>query len=112
MDGQTLMREKILGIPATPPEQRRDDGHLAAECRMFISVLSRKIETLCHECSEDVERVTYIKSLTASLTTLDSLLKTLEHEQLYRAKRDFFEDARGFTYHSVRCCDMERISDK
>jgi hypothetical protein len=46
------------------------------------------------------------------LTTLNSLLKNLEHEQLYRPRRGFYEDEQGFKYIAIRNCDLERFSAK
>ena len=31
---------------------------------------------------------------------------------LQKPNRDFFMDTRGFTYHSVRFCDLDLIKDK
>ena len=111
MDGQTAIQKNSLMIPAGLPAAGIDHD-LATECRHLITALSRKVEILCHECSGDPGRVTHMRSLTASLTTLNSLLKTLEQERVHQPDRDFFEDARGFTYRSVRLCDLERISNK
>jgi hypothetical protein len=112
MNGETLTCKNSLEIQAGSSVTGGMNDNLATECRNLISVLSRKIETLCHECGEDADRVTYIRSLTASLTTLNSLLKSMEHERVYRSKRGFLEDARGFSYISVRYCDLERFSVK
>jgi hypothetical protein len=108
MDGEILPQKISLMIPASPSGAVGGDGNLATQCRTLISVLSRKIETLCHECDVDADRVIHIRSLTASLTTLNTLLKSLEHERLYRPERGLLEDARGFTYVSVRHCELER----
>jgi hypothetical protein len=99
-------------IPASFGEEKPGGGNFAGECRNLITILSRKIEALCHECGEDPDRVTHIRSLTASLTTLNSLLKNLEHEQLYRPRRGFYEDEQGFKYIAIRNCDLERFSAK
>jgi hypothetical protein len=111
MDGQTAILKNSLMIPAGLPATGIDHD-LATECRHLITVLSTKVEILCHECRGDPGRVSHMRSLTASLTTLNSLLKTLEHERTLPAERDFFEDARGFTYRAVRSCDIDRISNK
>jgi len=111
MDGQTATLKNSLMIPDGLPAAGIDHD-LATECRQLITTLSRKIDTLCCECRGDPDRVLHIRSLTASLTTLSSLLKTLEHERTFPAERDFFEDARGFTYRAVRSCDIDRISNK
>ena len=87
-----------------------NDDNLAGECRNLITALSRKIETLCHEYGKDADRVMHIRSLTASLVTLNSLLKALEQEG--PSKAGTFEDVKGFEYISVRACDMELFSAK
>lgn len=111
MDGTTATQKNIPVIPATFREEKTRDN-LAGECRNLIIVLSQKIETICHECGEDSDRVTHFRSLTASLITLNRLLKKLEHEQQCQPRKDFFEDAQGFQYIAVRECDLERFSAK
>jgi hypothetical protein len=112
MDGSNATQKIFPLIPLRFRDEtiNKNDGNLAGECRNLITVLSRKMETLCHECGEDADRVTHIRSLTASLVTLNSLLKGLEQER--QSKAGMFEDAKGFTYTSVRACDMERFSAK
>ena len=112
MDGSNATKKIFPVIPVRFRNEtiNENDDNLAGECRNLITVLSRKIETLCHECGEDADRVTHIRSLTASLVTLNSLLKTLEQER--QSKTGMFEDAKGFEYISVRVCDMERFSAK
>ena len=112
MDGQIATQKNSLILPAGFTGTAGRECSLTAECRLLITSLSRKIETLCQECNGDPDRVRYIRTLSASLTSLNSLMRTMELERLYEAERDFFEDSRGFTYRSVRSCDLDRISDK
>ena len=112
MDGELLTQKNSLIVPAGLSERKRADGNLATECRNLISILSRKIEALCQVHHEDSDRVMHIRSLSASLTTLNSLLRSLEHEPQYQPERGFLEDSRGYTYVSVRNCDLERFSVK
>lgn len=112
MDGLTVTQKNSPAIQASFCEENISDGNLAGECRNLIAVLSRKIETLCHECGEDPDRVTHIRSLTASLTTLNSLLKALEQERVYTPRIGLFEDSHGYRYIAVRNCDLERFSAK
>ena len=112
MDGLDVTPNNSPLIQVRFHEEKTRSDNLAGECRNLITVLSQKIETLCHECDEDTDRVTYIRSLTASLITLNSLLRTLEQEQLYQPRVGIFEDAQGFKYISVRTCDLERFSAK
>ena len=110
MDELIAAQKNFPVIPASFREEKTIGGNLAGECRNLITVLSRKIEALCHECGEDTDRVTHIRSLTASLVTLNSLLKPLEQER--QSKAGMFEDVKGFKYISVRTCDMELFSAK
>jgi hypothetical protein len=112
MDGSNATQKIFPVIPVRFRNEKmyEKEASLAEECRDLITLLSRKIETLCHEYSEDTDRVTHIRSLTLSLVTLNSLLKTLEQER--HSEVGIFEDAGGFEYISVRACDMERFSTK
>ena len=104
----TATQKKKLVIPTSFCEEKIRDDNLAGEFRNLITVLSQKNETICRECSKDPDRVTHIRSLTACLTKLNSLLKNMECEQLNRPRRDFFEDTQGIRYIAVSHCDMER----
>jgi hypothetical protein len=108
MNGLTATQKNFPVIPDSFHSETINNENLAGECRNLISVLSRKIETLCHDCSEDHDRVTTIKSLATSLTTLNSLLKSFEQEQLYPSGNGVFEDGHGIEYRSVRNCDLEQ----
>jgi hypothetical protein len=108
MDRLTASQKNSIGIPVRIREEKTSNDNLTGECRNLISLVSQKIETLCHECCEDPDQVKHIRSLTASLTTLSSLLKTLEQEHLYSRGSDVFEDALGIKYRSIRNCDLER----
>jgi len=108
MDGLIATQKNFPMIPVSFCEKKTNNDNLAGECRNLITVLSRKIETLCHECREDPDRVTHIRSLTASLITLNSLLRGMEEEWLYQPGSDVFEDTKGIRYRAVRNCDMER----
>jgi hypothetical protein len=108
MDGLTVTQKNMPVIPDSPCRENANNENLAVECRNLLSVLSRKIETLCHECSEDYDRVTRIRSLSASLTTLNTLLKSPEQERLSPSGSIVFEDGHGTEYRSVRNCDLEQ----
>jgi hypothetical protein len=112
MGGLTVAQDNSPAIPAACGREKTSDDNLAVECRNLIAVLSRKIEKLCNECGEDPDQAICIRSLTASLTTLNSLVKTLEQERVYASGMGLFEDARGISYVSVRYCDLERFSAK
>ena len=108
MDVLIATQKNFPMIPVSFRKEKTSDDNLAGECRNLITVLSRKIDTLCHECREDHDRVTHIRSLTVSLIALNSLLRGMEEERLYLPGSDVFEDTKGIRYISVRNCDMER----
>lgn len=108
MDGLIATQKNFPVMSANFREEKTSDDNLTGECRNLIIVLSRKIEALCHECRVDPDRVTHIRSLTASLITLNSLLRGLEEERLYQPGSGVFEDAQGNRYRAVRNCDLER----
>lgn len=110
MDGLTVAQKNMPVIPDSIRRENANNENLAMECRNLLSVLSRKIETLCHEGGEDYDRVTRIRSLAASLTTLNSLLKSKssEQERLFSSGNSVFEDGHGIEYRSVRNCDLEQ----
>jgi hypothetical protein len=105
-------QKKIMPVSISRMKKWKDCDDLTTECRSLIQVLTKKIEILCRECETDSDRVSHIVSLSASLTTLNSLLKSLETERTNEINTDFFRDARGTTYVSVRHCDLERFSAK
>lgn len=108
MDGLIATQKNFPVIPASFREEKTCGDNIAKECRNLITVLSRKIETLCHECCGDPDRVTHIRSLSASLIPLNSLLRGMEEERLYPPESDVFEDTQGIKYRAVRYCDLER----
>jgi hypothetical protein len=108
MDGLIATRKNFPMMPVSFCEEKTSDDNLAGECRDLITVLSRKIETLCHECCEDPDRVKHIRSLAVSLLRVNSLLRYIEEERLYQPGSDVFEDTKGIRYRAVRNCDMER----
>jgi len=106
-------KKKVLPISVSHMKKWNDGDDLTTECRSLIQVLVKKIDILCKECEADSDRVSHIASLSASLTTLNSILKSLEIERMNgETSRDFIQDARGITYVSVRNCDLERFSAK
>jgi hypothetical protein len=112
---ETIKQEqkKTLPISVSHMKKWRECEDLTSECRSLIQVLTKKIEILCRECETDSDRVSHIISLSASLKTLNSLLKSLETERSTGGPgKDFFQDSRGTTYVSVRHCDLERFSAK
>lgn len=99
-------------VPKTPVLQRVSENNPLEECRNLAHVLAKKIEILNRECRSEHEKSMHIRTMGLTLATLTALVNT--HDKDFPATRtsDILEDARGFTYKSVRYCDLERICDK
>lgn len=88
---------------------RDDEDAIAEECRNLVRVLSFTIDSLCIDCQGSDMKLRHIRSLIASLSTLNSLsLETGKHV----TSQDFMEDTTGTRYYSVRDCELERFSAK
>jgi hypothetical protein len=88
---------------------RQDEDAIAEECRNLIRVLSFTIDSLCIDCQGSELKLRYLRSLIASLSTLNSLSgETGKHD----LSDDFMEDNTGTRYYSVRDCELERFSAK
>jgi hypothetical protein len=48
----------------------------------------------------------------STLAALTTLVYRLDQEYGNSPARDILKDARGFTYETVRSCDLDRICDK
>nr|WP_320160225.1 hypothetical protein [uncultured Methanoregula sp.] len=75
-------------------------------------MLTQKAETLDRECRVDPETAVHIQTMGSTLAALTDLINRLDHQSRPSNSPEILEDARGFTYHSVRSCDLDRISDK
>jgi len=82
------------------------------ECRKLARVLAKKIEMLNRECRSERENSMHIRTMGLTLATLTALVNTPDKDLPAIRASDILEDARGFTYKSVRYCDLERICDK
>ncbi len=101
-----------LMVPKTPIRQRVSENILLEECRSLARVLAKKIEMLNRECRSEHEKSISIGSMGLTLATLTALVNTPDKELPATRTSEILEDARGFTYKSVRYCDLERICDK
>jgi hypothetical protein len=101
-----------LIMPGAPVKKWRLDENPLAECRDLVRALARKTETLYRECRSDHEVAAHIKTMGLTLSTLTDLVNQIDSESRSTRKPEILEDARGFTYQSVRSCDLDRICDK
>ena len=101
-----------LMLPATPVKRWKPDDNPFEEYKSLVKILSKKTETLCRECRSDLDKATHIRTMGSTLATLTDLVNRLDHESRTQHAPDIIVDARGFTYQSVRSCDLDRISDK
>jgi hypothetical protein len=101
-----------LMVPKTPIRQRVSENILLDECRSLARVLAKKIEILNRECPSEREKSMHIRTMGLTLATLTALVNTPDKDFPATRTSDIVEDARGFTYKSVRYCDLERICDK
>ena len=99
-------------LPATPARRWRPDENPFEECKSLVKVLAKKTETLCQECRSDKDKATHIRTMGLTLATLTDLVNRLDHDSRTRSTPEIIVDAHGFTYQSVRSCDLDRISDK
>ena len=100
---------KLRGIPLN---QWKTGDCPWEECRTLVRILTRKTEILYRECRSDKDKATHIQSMGSTLAALTTLVHRLDQEYGNSPARDILKDARGFTYETVRSCDLDRICDK
>lgn len=88
---------------------QEDEDAIAEECRNLIRVLSFTIDSLCIDCQRSDLKLRYMRSLIASLSTLNSLSDEMGK---HGSAHDFMEDGAGTRYYSVRDYELERFSAK
>jgi hypothetical protein len=101
-----------LMLPATPVKRWKPDENPFEECKSLVKVLTKKTETLCRECRSDKDKATHIRTMGSTLATLTDLVNRLDQDSRTRSTPEIIVDAHGFSYQSVRSCDLDRISDK
>jgi hypothetical protein len=99
-------------IAGAPMKKWRPETRPVDECRNMVRVLAGKIEQLKETSRSDQNKVTCIRAMSARLSALDVLLNRFDQGPKTAPAMEMMEDAFGFTYRSVRFCDLERISDK
>jgi hypothetical protein len=101
-----------LMLSRMPVRNGSPDENSIEECRNLIQFIAGKTEILYQECRRDHDKVKHIRSIGSTLATLTLLINRLECNPPVTSSPEIMEDARGFTYQSVRCCDLERICEK
>lgn len=101
-----------LMLPGTLMKQGKSEDTPLEKCKRLVCVLSKKTETLYQECRFDQDKATHIRTMGLTLATLTDLVNGLEHDSRTQPTPEIIVDAHGFTYQSVRFCDLDRISDK
>jgi len=100
---------KLRGIPVNQWKSRDCPWE---ECRNLVRVLARKTDILYRECRSDQDKAIHIQAMGSTLAALTTLVHRLDQEYGNSPARDILKDARGFTYETVRSCDLDRICDK
>ena len=105
------IEDASLMLPVTPVKQGKPDDNSSEECRNLLRALAGRTEILCRKCQSDKDNATHIRTMGSTLETLTALVRR-DTKSRMRHTPDILEDAHGFTYRSVRSCDLERISYK
>jgi hypothetical protein len=82
------------------------------EFRNLINMLDTKNEILYRECRFDQKKARHIRSMGSILAAMTVMVNKLHGESGASRVSDMCTDARGFTYQTVRSCDLDRICDK
>jgi hypothetical protein len=82
------------------------------EFRNLINMLDTKNEILYRECRFDQKKARHIRSMGSILAAMTLMVNKLHWESGASRVADMCTDARGFTYQTVRSCDLDRICDK
>jgi hypothetical protein len=93
-------------------KKRRSEENPVEECRSLVRILARKTENLYRSCRSDRHKAMHIRAMGSALTDLNEILDKFDREPEIVHAVDILEDAHGFTYRSVRSCDLDRISEK
>ena len=99
-------------LSGTSGGRRAPDENSLHECRHLVDILAGKTEKLFQECRLDKTKADAIRSMGSILAILQVHINRLDRDHRHTSSPEMLEDAHGFTYHSVRTCDLERISEK
>jgi len=105
MDETLMMPEKVVHPTATC-------DNTVEEIRNLLEMLDLKTEILYRECRFDQRKVLHIRTIGAILSAMTVLVNRQCLVSGTSCNLDIFTDAQGFTYQTVRACDLDRISEK
>lgn len=101
-----------LIVQGMPVNQKIHDHNSLEECRRLVRILAEKTEALSRECGFDHDNATHIHAMGTTVATLTALVNNLGTGMRNCPAGGMLEDASGNSYHAVRSCDLDRISDK
>ncbi len=99
-------------VTKTAVQQRESENNPIEECRNLARVLAKKIGSLTSEYRFEHDNSVHIRTMGLTLATPTALVNTSDKDLRATQTSEILVDAHGFTYQSVRSCDLERISDK
>lgn len=82
------------------------------DCRNLVRFLARKTGILYRECRFEQEKAGHFRAMASILAAQTVLVNRLNRESGKTQAPDIFKDVRDFSNHTVRSCDLDRISDK
>jgi hypothetical protein len=112
MENYKKAGRRSMLVLGTPLKQKETGRNSLDECRGLVNVLAKKTETLYRECRFDQGKAGLIREMGLTLAALTTMVNKLDRELHPRFTRESIEDAHGNTYHTVRSCDLDRISEK
>lgn len=112
METTTQREGTSMIVTKTSLQKRMSENNAIEECRNLTRVLAKKIGALTRECQCELDNSVHIRSMGLTLATTTALVNTPNKDLPATHPSEILVDARGFTYKSVRFCDLERISDK
>ena len=101
--------QKLKGIPAN---QWSSMDRPVDDCRNLVRLLASKTEILYRECRFDKDKARHIRTMASTLAALSVLVNRLDRGSPDAHSPDVLKDAQGFTYQTVRSCDLDRLCDK
>ena len=101
--------QKLKGIPAN---QWSSMDCPVDDCRNLVRLLASKTEILYRECRFDKDKARHIRTMASTLAALSVLVNRLDRGSPDAHAPDVLKDAQGFTYQTVRSCDLDRLCDK
>jgi hypothetical protein len=84
----------------------------SGEFMNLIDMLSTKNNILYRECRFDQKKARHIRSMGSILSAMTTMVNRPHKDSGSSRTADVFTDAKGFTYQTVRSCDLDRICDK